>query len=1464
MANQPPTKCPPYPKVKYTDAKFREIMPSLPLEESHKVQYKAKGVWFRMITKHGNFYNCECCGIANVGRTPFTDHLRGKKHRLALHAADKLFHPQYTAPKPTNSPPRTPILDACMGVGDKPKDVSGLKAASTQQKPKPGPASAQKSKQEANSQNAQKPKPDGDSGQKSKPDGDSEQKPKPEVDDNSSTQKSNPKVEANTAQKKPTPVQKPGPASSKKPMNAAKKATPAETAKSNASPASASEQSDSKEEVTSTKNENDEKNSEESAKPTPVVATDEIVILDDDDEDENENKQPAKEEPVEKPEVGQAIPVTGNAVPKAQRPQKQRNLPAQAMKQNQNAASKSENDIAPADRILNPAAVVAQSAEQPNNNEKPNYQQNRVIIPTANKKKEAANQQQQAANQQPNFSKRTFTPKVAGTEDCEGIIGVEYVVKILKVYNDPDPFYECCLCEVVMDGIGMQTHLVGYNHRYKYIEKHFPTCFNQYKDHIGNIQVLGHIMDRVAKAIESHHGRELPYECLSGEFRANRHGVMTTVYSFRHASEYSGPSFTNVLDAKEVDELYKNKVIYVPKKADPKRKPTFDTRTGAPAPKKGRMDRERERDRDRDRERELNRERERDRDRERDRGYLGSNRGTRRPMRVEPEPQNTVDDATHKLLVEEFLNNTRGKSRSPGGRRRRHRSRSRSPQRSHRRRSVSPLREGDIWQAYRHLVDRSKNELDQVYKEYRKDPEKHPVYDEEWRKFWKHRKEQLTREGLDHRNYDFQPEWVRYFAVRIEELYDEAVEDIKISSRRRLILPMTNDELEDKKYHVKVVNIEREQQSNQYQQEYDQHGSKFPENDKTSVVSVLRLLTALEDYLGSLGPKVVDLLSKALLVEKTNPREINEIILNLENCTILETAMEKLKGVLIAGLLEGPKVRAFNNVITETDKILRIAYKIRRENPQPLMNRPHEVMNRPQAAMNRPQPVPVPAPKALQQDFQQKSFSPHQQQNPMQSGSGGAVAASGAAASLLSQIDKKELATKLAAALTAQGKTDFNPEQLQQLIAVYSLIDKKKRDSAAASDKQKMTLSDTLTALLNPSGDKSIDAGGNRMGMGTSGGGGGRGGGGGVGGNFSNSNDKYGSLSNSSINNFVSMLNRDGPSAGGNKSNGGDSEMWQNLQNIQSSLRLQNNASNSNIDGGFGNNSNSANAGRNFNNNSMAGGGSGNFNNSNRSGFGGQSDNDFNSGKNFNRSGFSDGNTNSMNSFEAGFRSSFQGGMNNSNPSRVGNDDMVVSGGRGINDMMGRGNDMRDVGGRSGNDMISRGRGGNDMMTGGRGGNPSGNSNNFSTSSGGNFSSRGQSGTGANNTLGFTRGSFLGSSNFSGLSNFSTSITPAGGLTNFSRSSLGGMGSSGGSNLGSNNGGGNFNRGGNSGQSNFGGGVGGGNNFNNQQNKNNQGGSGGGPSFGSAPNPRNIGGNPGGNNMAQASRSGVGSNWRNQ
>ncbi|XP_064538312.1 uncharacterized protein CG7065 [Drosophila montana] len=95
-----------------------------------------------------------------------------------------------------------------------------------------------------------------------------------------------------------------------------------------------------------------------------------------------------------------------------------------------------------------------------------------------------------------------------------------------------------------------------------------------------------------------------------------------------------------------------------------------------------------------------------------------------------------------------------------------------------------------------------------------------------------------------------------------------------------------------------------------------------PEGPLT-VVSVLRMLSALEDQLGSLGPKALNLLSKALAMEKIKPNAADDLLLNEDNCVFMETTKEKLKGILIAEVLDDPqKVRVVKKLISNIATII--------------------------------------------------------------------------------------------------------------------------------------------------------------------------------------------------------------------------------------------------------------------------------------------------------------------------------------------------------------------------------------------------------------------------------------------------------------------------------------------------------------------------------------------------------------
>ncbi|XP_065165395.1 uncharacterized protein CG7065-like isoform X2 [Atheta coriaria] len=100
-----------------------------------------------------------------------------------------------------------------------------------------------------------------------------------------------------------------------------------------------------------------------------------------------------------------------------------------------------------------------------------------------------------------------------------------------------------------------------------------------------------------------------------------------------------------------------------------------------------------------------------------------------------------------------------------------------------------------------------------------------------------------------------------------------------------------------------------------------------------NIVAVLRLLTALEDKLGSLGPKVVDLLAKALSMEKKTPNSSEQLLDDETNCVMFETIKEKLKGLLHAGLVADypSQEKAVKTSITKIAGLLHLANKRKTE-----------------------------------------------------------------------------------------------------------------------------------------------------------------------------------------------------------------------------------------------------------------------------------------------------------------------------------------------------------------------------------------------------------------------------------------------------------------------------------------------------------------------------------------------------
>ncbi|XP_059351226.1 uncharacterized protein LOC130702849 isoform X2 [Daphnia carinata] len=91
-----------------------------------------------------------------------------------------------------------------------------------------------------------------------------------------------------------------------------------------------------------------------------------------------------------------------------------------------------------------------------------------------------------------------------------------------------------------------------------------------------------------------------------------------------------------------------------------------------------------------------------------------------------------------------------------------------------------------------------------------------------------------------------------------------------------------------------------------------------------TLLQVLRMLVALEDSLGSLGPSITKLLTRALSAERCRTGSSSEFL--QENATfvvdLLDTSKEKLKGLLCAGLLDGVKAAATSQAVESVTRFL--------------------------------------------------------------------------------------------------------------------------------------------------------------------------------------------------------------------------------------------------------------------------------------------------------------------------------------------------------------------------------------------------------------------------------------------------------------------------------------------------------------------------------------------------------------
>merc|ERR1719318_704289 len=111
-----------------------------------------------------------------------------------------------------------------------------------------------------------------------------------------------------------------------------------------------------------------------------------------------------------------------------------------------------------------------------------------------------------------------------------------------------------------------------------------------------------------------------------------------------------------------------------------------------------------------------------------------------------------------------------------------------------------------------------------------------------------------------------------------------------------------------------------------------------PQMGAIRVIPCLRLLSALEDSLGSLGPQINQVLARALSLEQSREGASKVLLEDPDTVSILDMVKEKLSGQMAAGLLEGSKEGAVRVCLDNLTRLLQNATKKRSLNPSSLVN----------------------------------------------------------------------------------------------------------------------------------------------------------------------------------------------------------------------------------------------------------------------------------------------------------------------------------------------------------------------------------------------------------------------------------------------------------------------------------------------------------------------------------------------
>ncbi|KAG8227501.1 hypothetical protein J437_LFUL002390 [Ladona fulva] len=329
-------------------------------------------------------------------------------------------------------------------------------------------------------------------------------------------------------------------------------------------------------------------------------------------------------------------------------------------------------------------------------------------------------------------------------------------------------------------------------------------------------------------------------------------------------------------------------------------------------------------------------------------------------------------------------------------------SKSRSASRERRHRSKSPSSKGNYgnekktWEIFRSEVDALEKERWNDEQMYKKNPEKHPEYKVEWKKFYKIRVKELESRGKDPKSYNFESEWAYFWKWKMDELLRKDFEAKKDAIRRKLNLP----DDEPKLTHKQKINRFKGavDESHLSPSDRTQPGSTTKTVNYPGLIPTLRIVTAVEEVLGSLGPQVNGLLSQCVAVQRIEGSNAESLLQSQENFILLETVREKLMGQLQSKIVRKNLVGAVSEAIASIDNLLKC--------------NPSAIFSIPQKYTPAIQPQGLPTVVTSSEEVAVNDLN---------------VPGVGA-------VDRVAVAQQIAEALVKQGKTDVTEAELQELV----------------------------------------------------------------------------------------------------------------------------------------------------------------------------------------------------------------------------------------------------------------------------------------------------------------------------------------------------------------------------------------------------------------------------------------------